>query len=161
MPTRSPDHILPVRAFPGTGDLAPLLPPQTELSAPFFDALREGLLVLQRCSGCNRLRGQIGPVCPYCRGEGFSWQALSGTGAVHSWIRYRRSYLPEFEPLLPYVVLCVTLDEGPRIFGRLIDHDAGAEAPDPFPGMPVETVIEQWQDGGAVHAFTRRRESET
>jgi uncharacterized OB-fold protein len=157
-----PDHALPMRAFPGTGELAPLLPPLTEQTAPFFDALSEGRLVLQRCSGCGRLRGQIGPVCPYCGDDSSSWQALSGRGAVHSWIRYRRSYLPAFEPLMPYVVLCVTLDEGPRLFGRLIDDDVGGgDASDPFPGMLVETVVERWPDGGAVHAFTRRKESQT
>ena len=145
--------------FPGAGTLAPLLPPLTEQSAPFFDALREGRLVLQRCSGCGRARGHIGPVCPYCGGESSSWQTLSGAGAVHSWIRYRRSYLPEFEPLMPYVVLCVALDEGPRIFGRLIDADRGSGS-DPFSGMRVETVFERWPDGGVVHVFTRR-ESET
>jgi uncharacterized OB-fold protein len=72
---------------------------------------------------------------------------------VHSWIRYHRTYLPQFEPLLPYVVLCVTLVEGPRIFGRLVDADRGG--PDPSPGMPVEVVFERWPDGGVVHAFMR------
>lgn len=150
-PTDSPR---PIRHFPGAGELAPLLPPLTEQSAPFFDALREGRLVLQRCSDCARARGRVSPVCPYCGGESASWQTASGTGAVHSWIRYRRSYLPQFEPLLPYVVLCVTLDEGPRIFGRLIDADRG-RAPDPFPDMPVELVFERWPDDGVMHAFTK------
>ncbi len=110
--------------------------------------------MLQRCSTCDRARGHIGPVCPYCGGEPCSWQAASGAGAVHSWIRYHRSYLPEFEALLPYVVLCVTLEEGPRIFGRLIDADGG-RTPDPFPGMPVHAVFERWPDNGVMHAFTR------
>jgi len=151
----SPDVPPTVRDFPGTGELASLLPPPTEQSAPFFDALREGRLVLQRCSGCNRVRGHIGPVCPYCSDESSSWQTMTGAGAVHSWIRYHRSYLPEFEPLMPYVVLCVMLDEGARIFGRLVDADRGG-VPDPFPGMLVDTVFERWPDGGVVHAFTRR-----
>jgi uncharacterized protein len=144
-----------MRPFPGTGELAPLLPPPTEQSAPFLDGLREGRLVLQRCSACGRARGHVGPVCPYCGGESSSWQVMSGSGGVHSWIRYRRSYLPEFEPLMPYVVLCVTLEEGPRIFGRLTDADRG-EAPDPFPGMPVDAVYERWADDGVMYAFTRR-----
>jgi uncharacterized OB-fold protein len=147
-----------VRDFPGTGELGPLLPPLTEQSAPFFEALAEGTLVLQRCSACQRARGHVGPVCPYCGGEASSWQAAVGTGAVHSWIRYRRSYLPEFEPLLPYVVLCVTLDEGPRIFGRPVDADEG-RAPDPVPGMKVQAVYERWPDGGVTLAFTRAEDA--
>ena len=109
--------------------------------------------MLQCCSHCGRSRSHVGPVCPYCGGESASWQEAGGSGAVHSWIRYQRSYLPEFEPLLPYVVLCVALDEGPRIFGRLVDCDRG-RAPDPFPGMPVKVVFERWPDGGVMHAFT-------
>jgi uncharacterized OB-fold protein len=73
---------------------------------------------------------------------------------VHSWIRYRRSYLPEFEALVPYVVLSVTLAEGPRIFGRLVDADRG-RPPDPYAGMPVEVVFERWPDDGVMYAFTR------
>jgi uncharacterized OB-fold protein len=142
------------RSFPGDGELAPLLPPVTEQSSPFFDALREGRLLLQRCAECGRARGHIAPVCPYCGCRSFSWEAAAGTGTVHSWIRYQRSYLPQFEPLLPYVVLCVTLAEGPRMFGRLVDADRGG-APDPSPGMAVEVVFERWPDGGVVHAFTR------
>jgi uncharacterized OB-fold protein len=142
-----------VHAFPGTGELSPLLPPVTEQSSPYFDALREGRLVLQRCTACDRARGHIGPVCPYCGSQAFSWQASAGTGVVHSWIRYHRSYLPQFEPLLPYVVLCVTLAEGPRIFGRLVDADSGGA--DPSPGMSVQVVFERWPDGGVAHAFTR------
>jgi uncharacterized OB-fold protein len=138
---------LEVRDFPGAGDPGHLLPPRTVQNAPFFDALGEGRLVLQRCDGCSRLRQPVGPVCPYCGGEAFDWQALSGNGTVHSWVRYQRSYLPEFEPLMPYVVLSVALEEGPRIFGRL-----AAEA-DPYAGMPVAAIVERWPGGQCVHAF--------
>lgn len=142
------------REFPGSGELGPLLPPLTEQSAPFFDGLRESRLLLQRCESCNRVRGHVGVVCPFCGGETSSWETAGGAGTVHSWIRYRRSYLPEFESLVPYVVLCVTLDEGPRIFGRLVDADGGGDD-DPFSGMPVEVVFERWSDGGVMHAFRR------
>ena len=156
----APETPIAPRDFPGEGELAPLLPPLTQQSAPFFDALGEGSLLLQLCSSCDRARSHVGPVCPHCGSESFSWQAASGRGAVHSWIKYRRSYLPEFEPLLPYVVLCVALDEGPRVFGRLVDADGGA-GPDPFVDMPVEVVFERWPDGGVTHAFTRAEEAVT
>ena len=154
----SASDTLPTRPFPGTGELAPLLPPPSEQSKPFFDALRDGRLALQRCAGCSRVRGIVAPVCPYCGGESFSFEAMSGVGTVHSWIRYHRSYLPAFEALMPYVVVCVALDEGARIFGRLVEGEAGA-SPDPYPGMPVGLVLERWADGAVTHAFGRRRET--
>jgi uncharacterized OB-fold protein len=152
MATR-PDGALHVAEFAGPGELAPLLPSPTAQNAPFFDGLRRGRLTLQRCSSCGRIRAPIAPVCPYCGGEPAEWAELSGRGTVHSWIRYRRSYLPEFEALLPYVVLCVALEEGPRLFGRLV----GDARDDPYHGMPVEAVVERWPDGGVVQAFTRAR----
>jgi uncharacterized OB-fold protein len=67
---------------------------------------------------------------------------------VHSWIRYHRGYLPEFEPLMPYHVLCVALDGGPRMFGRLAD-----DAADPWIGMPVQAIVERFPGGECVPAF--------
>jgi uncharacterized OB-fold protein len=145
------DGRLTVRDFPGSGELGPLLAARTTQSAPFFDALAEGRLVLQRCSDCARVRGHVAPVCPHCGGESSSWAQLDGRGVVHSWIRYRRSYLSQFDELVPYVVLCVQLEEGPRLFGRLVDDDGE----DPTPGMRVQAVVERWRDGRAAPAFMR------
>ena len=140
---------LELREFPGAGDPSGLLPPPSEQSAPFFDALRQGRLVLQRCDGCARLRSPIAPVCPYCGGEAFGWQELSGRGTVHSWVRYRRSYLPELEPLMPYAVLSVELEEGVRIYGRFADEG------EPEIALPVQAIVERWPGGHCVHAFVR------
>lgn len=136
------------RPFPGTGDPSLLLPDRGEDGAPFADGLRARRLVLQRCEGCERLRYPPGPVCPYCGCPRSRWHELSGQGTVHSWIRYHRSYLPEFEPLMPYALLCVALAEGPRIFGRLCD--AGSE---PRTGMAVRAIVERCPGGGCILAF--------
>jgi uncharacterized protein len=128
------------------------MPPRTRESAPFFDALREGRLVLQACADCGRLRQPIAPVCPYCGGRRFEWRQCSGAGRVHSWVRYRRSYLPEFESLMPYDVLCVGLAEGPRIFGRLV-----ARGVEPEIGMEVSLVVERFPSGECAPAFTTEK----
>jgi uncharacterized OB-fold protein len=142
-----PPEPLEIRAFPGTGDPALLLPARTRQNAPFFDALTEGVLRVQGCDACARTRWPIAPVCPYCRGRAFAWRALSGAGTVHSWVGYRRAYLPEFEALMPYDVLCVSLESGPRIFGRL----AGGGGPS-F-GMAVQAIVERFPGGECVPAF--------
>jgi uncharacterized OB-fold protein len=144
------DARLEVRAFPGAGDPSPLLPPRSRLSAPHLDALREGRLVLQACDGCRRLRHPIAPVCPYCGARAFDWRRCSGAGSIHSWVRFRRSYLAQFEPLMPYDVLCVALAEGPRMFGRLAEAGAGAE---PFIDMAVRAIVERFPSGQCAVAF--------
>ena len=142
-----PPEPLEIRDFPGAGDPAALLPVRTLQNAPFFDALSHGVLRVQACDLCACPRWPIGPVCRRCGARRFTWRALSGAGTVHSWVRYRRSYLPEFEPLMPYDVLCVSLDGGPRIFGR---H---AGAGEPSIGMAVQAIVERLPGGACVPAF--------
>lgn len=139
---------LELREFAGTGDPGRLLPLVTRENAPFFDGLRARTLTLQVCAACVRARFPVGPVCPNCGSRSFEWRALSGRGTIHSWLRYRRSYLAEFEPLMPYVVACVQLEEGARIFGRL----AGGH-PEPEIGHPVRAIVERWAGGQLTHAF--------
>ncbi len=144
--------VLEERDFPGAGDPTRLLGPETEDAAPFLEGLRARRLVLQRCRACRRWRWPLAPVCPYCRSPELDWEELSGRGAVHSWVRYRRSYLPEFEPLMPYVVVSVALAEGPRMFGRLRDCDIGCDI-EPYIGMPVRAIVERFAGGGRMPAF--------
>jgi uncharacterized OB-fold protein len=154
MAPKPPDARLEIRAFAGAGDPAALMPPQSRQTAPHREALREGRLVLQACDDCGRLRHPVAPVCPYCGGRAFGWRHLSGAGSVHSWVRFHRSYLAEFEPLMPYVVLCVELAEGPRMFGRL-----AAAATEPFIGMAVRAIAERFPSGECVVAFVPDRQT--
>ena len=147
------EPLLELREFPGGGDGAALLPPRTLENAPYWDGLRERRLVLQRCAACAHARYPVAPVCPRCGAAEHAWEALSGAGSVHSWVRYRRAYLPEFEPLLPYDVLCVSLDRGPRVFGRLVDSGGGEP---PGIGMAVQALVERFGGGDCVLAFRVR-----
>jgi hypothetical protein len=137
---------LAIRAFPGAGDPTRLLPARNADNAPFWEALAQGALIVQACARCERARHPIAPVCPHCAGTRFGWRALSGAGVVHSWARYRRSYLPEFEPLIPYAVLCVSLDDGPRLYGRLASGE-------PAIGARVQAIVERFEGGGCALAF--------
>jgi uncharacterized protein len=132
------DGVLEMRDFPGGGDPSHLLPRRTRQNEPFFAALAERRLRLQRCTVCRHARYPVAPACPRCGSTGARWDVLRGTGSVHSWIRYRKSYLPEFEPLMPYVVLCVAVDDGPRMFGRLTGTNG-----DPSIGDRVQMIVER------------------
>jgi uncharacterized OB-fold protein len=142
------DSVLETRDFAGAGDPSHLLPRRTRQNEPFFAGLADGRLVLQRCGACGHARYPVAPACPRCGSTSAAWEPLAGTGAVHSWIRYRRSYLPEYEPLMPYVVVCADLDEGPRMFGRL----DGAER-DPAIGDRVRMIVERLASGEHTIAF--------
>jgi uncharacterized OB-fold protein len=127
-----------------TEHVAPLLSPEAK---PFYDALKDGAFVLQRCAACGQYQIPPGPVCTHCTSEKLDWAEASGKGVVQSWTTYHRAFLPAFNDLVPYTVLNVTLREGPRLIGRLVSGGAAAI------GSPVELVVEQWADGLCVPAF--------
>jgi uncharacterized protein len=95
-------------------------PPQADAdSAAFWTGLRAERIVLQRCSGCERLRFPPLGRCPYCRGTDAVHETVAGTGSVYSWTVVHRAFDPAFVADLPYVVATVDLDVGPRLALRL------------------------------------------
>jgi uncharacterized OB-fold protein len=87
-------------------------------SAAYWDGLREGRVVVQGCRACGRHRFPRMPSCPYCGEPGGTDVVVPGTGSVYSWIRVHRD-LGGSDRDLPYAVVTVTLDTGPRMVGRL------------------------------------------
>jgi uncharacterized protein len=138
---------LRTESFPGVGPGAPLLPPLAADTKPFHRGLGEGRLILQSCEHCGRARYPLAPVCPYCGAVGHSWVPVEGRGTLHSWVRYRRAFHPAFAPLVPYVVVSVELEAGPRMFGRLVGEDS------PRLGSQMKMLVERWEDGGCAPAF--------
>lgn len=138
---------LQIVAFPGSVGGDRLLPTRFVELQEFETSLADGILKLQACARCNRLRYPIAPVCPYCHSAVAAWHELSGHGSVHSWIRYYRTYAQEFEALTPYVVLTVQLDEGPRVYGRFVSST------EPRAGLRVIAIVELWPSARYVLAF--------
>jgi hypothetical protein len=129
-------------------------PTITADSAAHYDALKRGELILQRCEACHCARMPAMPVCTRCGSDRAAWIGASGQGRVHSWVRYHRPYLPEFESMVPYAVLAVQLDEGPVMFGRLVTPVAA-----PRIGQSVKGVVERWSDGFCGLAFELTQET--
>lgn len=93
-------------------------PHPTPDSQPYWDAAREGRLVLQHCTSCHRPRHYPQPVCPHCHSRGCAWIEASGQGTVHSWTVAHHAFHPAFRHELPYTLVIVDLAEGPRLLGR-------------------------------------------
>lgn len=95
-------------------------PEITELNRPYWDALREGRLMFQRC-GCGHAWLPARRECPACLRPGALWERASGRGTLLSWVVYHTAYHPAFAERLPYHVALVQLDEGPRLLTRIAD----------------------------------------
>jgi len=81
----------------------------------YYEAARQGKLVVQRCTTCGLLRGVIGAACPYCTSGGWAWQEVSGRGTIFSYEIVTQAIQPAFADWVPYPVVLVELDEQRRI----------------------------------------------
>lgn len=88
-------------------------------SAFFWEGLRGGRLLLQRCSACARHRFPPMPSCPYCASRSSSIVQAAGRGSIYSWVVVHRAFDPAFAGEVPYTILTVALDEGPKMLGRM------------------------------------------
>jgi len=127
-------------------------PEITEVSRPYWQALREGRLVFQRC-GCGHAWLPARTECPACLASAASnarWEQASGRGTLVSWVVYHTAYHPAFESRLPYNVALVQLEEGPRLLTNIVDGPEAltAEVAD----APVELKIE-WEGDLALARF--------
>ncbi|AGP60232.1 Zn-ribbon domain-containing OB-fold protein [Streptomyces rapamycinicus] len=79
-------------------------------SAPWWQALAEHRLILQRCDGCGLLRWAPRAMCNGCGSFAWTWETADGRGTVASWTVCHRALQPGRQ--VPYVVLLVRLAEG-------------------------------------------------
>lgn len=91
-------------------------PPPDALTEPFWEGARAGELRLQRCGACEHVRFPPSPVCPRCLHEQAEWVATSGEGEILTYVVFHRAYQSGWEERVPYGVLLVQLDDGPRLF---------------------------------------------
>ena len=90
-------------------------PPVNPESKAFFDAAREGKLLLGKCSACKDLHYYPRAICPFCSGK-TELVAAKGTGKIYSYSVMRR--VAE-----PYAIAYVTLDEGVTMLTNMVDCD--------------------------------------
>jgi uncharacterized OB-fold protein len=118
-------------------------------SAPYWSALHEGRLLVQRCQDCDEYQLYPRDRCLACRGP-VSWQEASGRGTIYSFTVIRQNYARPFRDWIPYVVALVDLEEGPRIMSNVVDCDPDAVQV----GMPVEAKFEIVSDDAGIALFT-------
>lgn len=121
-------------------------PEPTEISRPYWDALREGHLVFQRCD-CGHAWLPARRLCPSCLQPSVRWERASGLGRLVSWVVYHTAYHPAFESRLPYNVALVQLDEGPRLLTNIVD------ANDRLRGDAAVTLKIEWEADVALARF--------
>lgn len=81
---------------------------------------------------------RLGPACPHCFSMKWEWALMRGRGTLHNYVVYHKAWTKWFESRVPYAVIQVELEEGPRLTANMADCDLK----DIKIGMPVEAVYE-------------------
>ncbi len=115
------------------------LPEINDENKPFWDAAKQNVLKLQKCSDCGRFRYPVARICPFCHSLNDEWTAVSGRGRVYTWAVFHQVYHSAFKNDAPYNVAVIKLDEGPQLISNVI----GCDLSDIYMDMPVEVVFEK------------------
>jgi hypothetical protein len=100
---------------------APGLPPLTDqFSQGYWNAAREGTLLIQRCRTCGRYQFYPRGHCVHCFAPDPEWTPASGRGRLHTYTIIERTPNAEFAADCPYVLAIIELEEGPRMTARII-----------------------------------------
>jgi uncharacterized protein len=127
-------------------------PPVGEESGPFWDATREGRLLVQWCVSCDR--GVFFPrvLCPHCGATGpLEWRQASGRATVHAAVVEHRPELAgaAFADGQPFCIALVDLEEGVRMMTNVV----GCPPDEVHSGMAVRVAWEPLRDGRQLALF--------
>lgn len=125
------------------------LPTPDPSTQPWWDAAREGRLLVKRCADCGRAHFYPRPFCPHCWSANVAWEQASGRGTLYTWSVVHQNDLPPFNERVPYVAAIVELEEGPRMMTNIVDCDPAALAV----GMPVEVTFRPATDDVTLPVF--------
>ena len=114
------------------------LPRVTPDNRAFWEGCRQHRLLLPFCGACGKAHLPPGPVCPFCFADAIEWRPASGRGTLATFTIVHKEWFPAFHPDIPYNVVQVELDEGPRLTANVIDCPNDALAV----GRHVEVVFD-------------------
>jgi len=118
-------------------------------SQAFWDAAREGRLLIKRCRSCGRPHYYPRPFCPHCWSEEVEWEQASGRGTLYTYSVVYENDLPPFSGRMPYVAAIVDLEEGPRAMTNVV----GCEPDELAIGMALEVAFEAISEDFTVPVF--------
>jgi 3-hydroxyacyl-CoA dehydrogenase len=119
-------------------------PSQFAEDQPFWEAARQGQLLLKWCLACHKPHFHPRPHCPLCGHRETEWRAASGRGHIYSFTVTARGAGPLLAPAV------VELEEGLRVTTVITDADVHALAI----GDAVQVAFGTAPGGAPVLAFT-------
>lgn len=119
-------------------------PPINAENQRFFDAAKQGRLLIGLCHACGKHHFYPRTLCPFCFSDRTEWTEAAGTGILYSFSTSVRG-VP-----VPYTIAYVTLDEGITMMTNIVDADpAKLEI-----GQRLKVVFREAEDGSNIAMFT-------
>jgi uncharacterized OB-fold protein len=122
--------------------------PDAETEA-FWDAAKNGTLLIKRCNACNEFHFYPRPFCPHCWSDDVEWVEASGRATLYTWSVVHRNDLPPFPERVPYVAAIAELEEGPRMMTNVVECDFDALEV----GMALEPVFHPTSEDVTIVQF--------
>lgn len=120
-------------------------------SLAYWEAARDGRLVVRRCQACGKHHFMPRAQCPACWSDQLEWVDSSGCGTVYTMSTVHRAPTADFAAIVPYVIALIDLDEGVRMFANVVGDGAEKVAI----GDRVQVTFEHRGDGVQVPQFVR------
>jgi uncharacterized OB-fold protein len=114
------------------------IPSSKPESREFWESANEGVLKVQYCNTCGKSQFYPRIKCKFCHSFDLDYKQSSGKGKIISYSTVYRG--PSDDYPVPYTLGLVELEEGTRIFGKII-HDQALKI-----GMTVEVFFESEKD---------------
>lgn len=96
------------------------LPAPTPVSGPFWNGLRQGKVLIQRCDDCDAWVFYPRSRCSSCLSQRLRWHEVSGFGTLYTFTIARQPTAPHFADDTPQFIAVVELDEGVRLTTNLV-----------------------------------------
>lgn len=125
------------------------LPTIEDETREFWEAARQGKLLLRSCNDCGVVHYYPRPFCPECWGDDVTWIEASGRATLYTHSTVYVNDLPPFNERVPYIAAVVDLAEGPRMMTEIVDCE-----PDQLEiGMPLELAFRDVSDEVTIAVF--------
>lgn len=113
------------------------LPEPTEVSRPFWDGLRDGVIRIQYSPSTDQWVFYPRILAPGTLADDLEWREISGAGTLYTYTVAERPTAPPWVDDLPQLLAVVEWVEGPRFSTELVDVDPAELRI----GMTVEPVF--------------------
>lgn len=118
------------------------------LDLPFWEACREGKLLLHRCNACGRSYWPASR-CVEHGAQTMEWVPASGHGTLYTYTVMHHAYTASMKGKTPYVVGVIKLDEGPFFHSNVVDCPLESIAI----GMRLVMTMTQHESGLTMPVF--------